>query len=47
MSKNYGFLLTEIKLGLSGEMDSGTEEPARSGDTEGWIGKSGLTFVIM
>lgn len=32
MHKNYGLLLTENKQGVSGEMDSGTEEPERSGD---------------
>lgn len=32
MNKNYGFLPTENKQGVSGEMDSGREESKRSGD---------------
>ena len=31
-SKNYGFLPTENKQGVSGEMDADSEEPERSGD---------------
>lgn len=30
--KNYGFLRTENKQGVSGEKDPGTEEPEISGD---------------
>lgn len=32
MNKNYGCLPTENKQGVSGEVDSGTEEPERLGD---------------
>lgn len=32
MSKNYGFLPTENKQVVSGEMDSGMDKPERSGD---------------
>lgn len=32
MNKNYGFLSAQNKHGVSGETESSTEEPKRSGD---------------
>jgi hypothetical protein len=32
MSKNYGFLSAKNKQEVSGEMESSTKEPPRSGD---------------
>lgn len=47
MGRNYGFLSAENKQRVSGEMDSGTKEPKRSGDSWGQIDRTILTFVII
>lgn len=45
--RNYGFLSAENKQRISGEMDSGTKEPKRPGDSWSQIERAVLTFVVI
>lgn len=45
MGKKYGFLSAENKQRVSGEMDSGTKDPKRSGDPIGREAREGCACL--